>query len=173
MQRIYFTRHGYARNKEPHEVTVDGFAELEQVRTKLAALGFRATVGISSTERRAVETSRFLSYGVEPMCLEILHTYGGFESLGVVMRNGRGVSWKDAQAYTERMLRATLRLVPKDGCAVVSGHDHIPFMLALRYAQINGAETVWNYLGEDIGFPNQGEGVLVSGKDMHYFFNKE
>ena len=173
MQRIYFTRHGYTQPKEPHGVTAFGFQELEQVRGKLEVIGFRATVAISSTELRAAQTARFLSYDTEPICLEILHAYGSFEKVPVVMRGGRGGSRKNARAYTERALNKVLQLIPQDSCAVVSGHDFTPLMLALRFAQMNGADILWDYLSDHRWFPNQGEGVLVSGKNLQYFFNKE
>lgn len=174
MQRIYFTRHGYAETKEPWAVTPHGLKELEQTRSRLRAAGFCATSGVSSTELRATQTSQFLSYGTEPVCLEILHAYNGFEGVPVVMRGGRGGSWKNSRVYADRALQAILRVVPKEGCVVVSGHDHIPLMLALRYAQINGAEIVWDYLPDPHQwFPDQGEGVLVEGKSMRYFFRNE
>lgn len=154
-QLIYFTRHGKIPGTED-TLSEAGKEELLAISERLAAKGFRPRVAFATDKQRTVESAQCLA------------------PAAVLMQDSRarinGTANMVRKYHADRILQWIKERTPKGAHALVVNHDCVPAVLALRYAEVNGATVDWE--DEDLRYRivklQRGHGVLVSGKTYEF-----
>lgn len=143
-----------------------GKHDLRLLLQKLDRLAFKAIGAITSPTLRTVETGRIVS-GLEPITEEYLGGSGDKKEIGLLVRPGDTFpEIVAAELFIPRALDLVLSHAHDAGDYVFVGHDYVPLLLAQEMVRRNGGELPWNSESlRDRAFPDQGEGVLVSGTE--------
>ncbi|HEX2792258.1 MAG TPA: histidine phosphatase family protein [Candidatus Paceibacterota bacterium] len=160
---IYFTRHGY---QDEDRVTERGLAQLALIQERLVGYGFQPVLGVSSPARRCIETARFFTGGQEPTILGTLHAFGNIKHYSVSNGLNKPPRTMSAREFAQEALSEVLSVAPASSSLVVVGHDSTADLLAWEYLERSGRSMDWRM---ERRYPNQGEGVLVTGTTYELF----
>lgn len=144
--RIAFIRHAAAIGDR---LSAEALPHIETLRGEFERRGFRPTIAIYSTAKRAADTARILAPGAEEFPMTLLYRFGPFEMF---------------RGQADSILRRVLSLITEGADALVVSYDSLSAVLAHRLVELRGGATDWVEVRRTFRSLPPATGFLVEGK---------